>query len=150
MSPTPSHKMCFFPNRGQICVLWTFYPVEMYADVLVSGRQLAYFLPSHFGAVWASLERILPPPPRALNTFKMWFDSISLVCFWLFLKCNFKFPMIQLAVHWFLWPLLWIKLSDVFSRDNRGNSSADCMESNQWGFIHWPPQLIHKWLAVSI
>lgn len=37
-----------------------------------------------------------------------------------------------------------------FSRDNRGNPSSDCVEGNQWEFIHWPPQLIHKQLAVSI
>lgn len=47
--------------------------------------------------------------------------------------------------------LSWMKLNVMFfSRDNRGNSSSDCMESSQWDFIHWPPQLIHKWLAVSI
>lgn len=36
-----------------------------------------------------------------------------------------------------------------FSRDNRGNPISDCMEGSQWEFIHWSPQLIHKWLGVS-
>lgn len=37
-----------------------------------------------------------------------------------------------------------------FYRDNRGNPISDCVEGSQWEFIHWPPQLIHQWLGVSI